>query len=1018
MSVRRQIWPAKLPSATDKVIPLIQALAARPREEVFDGLMNALASTEPSVRCVAALSLSNCESEAAVLALVRAVDEGPESVSRCAGWALARFHGSHSLRALLAILQKLVETQPSDLRWPPVGGSALDEVKQGLQRRPLDESLPLLEEVYRVGGPTLRQYIIEIVSANPDKAKTEPLLLHAAKDPSVDVRRDALTAVAGLSSDSAVRALHAALDDPEPGLAKTAVSLLTFNSHPAANRLLSRWLTRTTRGNWRAFSASQLAAVRESLKQEVSNIGLDDKESSAAATLLDKAVDGTELTQACRTILKRMPPATRAQFDPTFDPQALVLEPDGDSDDPSTRAGRELAALPIALAARKMSVAPGAQQHPIQSLFQGMAEEEIADRFTDLIQAHGRSLLPLLRELLARRDTPEPVRCALCLALGRASDRESAAKFVSLLESPSEALRQSAMRALSDLGDAASPHLTVALAAKAPNAQIVAQSLQEILDGNPPPALPDLVRRSVLDVYQKRERDSRDQTPPGLVNSPPHEETADNSEDELARMSFAEHLMELCQRLGIVFAGVMVADLTAAQLAPTGPGFLARLYGVSPTTAAAYLPAGAHLKEWSGVVAAAWFGFPLFLYQMWCFVAAGLYRAERKLAVRPVLTACGLFAGLPLILLVMSRAIALMPFHHRDSVRLIRITEHSTLAIALLIGWIVGFKRIWLWLGLRMRTSYISGVFERVDTTQRRRRVSIRTLLVVQAISSVMLAALVPYYVVSCLFVGFILALTLLFAVVWGIMMLTSVIPVEKLRRKAILNPFRAAMFRVLIPVLGIPILVLLVLVFRYGFLMHLLEVCHISLIAGWLSNARIEPRWPALLHLVGTGVWLSVSASIMWRQTAALVLSLTDLRAPSWTFHLGASAAFIAVVAPAIVLPPSTGLYRLILAVCLALVLMLCASLAASGMAKFIWAMIPFPGVLAVTSQAPSMVRWGMVLWPVALAALVAPSLIYLAFNLPMGLPATIGTILHEFREENRKAQTKYSKYVPGSNF
>src|SRR5207253_387400 len=105
-------------------------------------------------------------------------------------------------------------------------------------------------------------------------------------------------------------------------------------------------------------------------------------------------------------------------------------------------------------------------------------------------------------------------------------------------------------------------------------------------------------------------------------------------------------------------AGALAAGIVAAQLAAmAGPALVARLYGVSLSTAVSSIPPGRSLSEWSGAVAAAWFGCPLLLYEIWRFVAAGLYRAERTLALRPVLTASALFAGLPLILLSMSRAL-------------------------------------------------------------------------------------------------------------------------------------------------------------------------------------------------------------------------------------------------------------------------------------------------------------------------------------------------------------------------
>lgn len=122
-------------------------------------------------------------------------------------------------------------------------------------------------------------------------------------------------------------------------------------------------------------------------------------------------------------------------------------------------------------------------------------------------------------------------------------------------------------------------------------------------------------------------------------------------EDELAgtEQPFVQHLVELRDRL--VKAFIAIAVVTAALALYPGPG---ALYDMLAAPLVAHLPAGATLIATSVIspfmvplkvmlMTAFLIALPVVLYQLWAFVAPGLYSHEKKLVLPLVVSSTVLF---------------------------------------------------------------------------------------------------------------------------------------------------------------------------------------------------------------------------------------------------------------------------------------------------------------------------------------------------------------------------------------
>lgn len=139
--------------------------------------------------------------------------------------------------------------------------------------------------------------------------------------------------------------------------------------------------------------------------------------------------------------------------------------------------------------------------------------------------------------------------------------------------------------------------------------------------------------------------------PPPPSSSPPKEEE-DGEEEHMLRMSFLEHLEELRSRLLRSIAGIGVAFLLSLVFANnlwlivSEPATAAlRQLGVKDPRLAQIKPMEVFQIVWIKlpILAAIFLASPWIGYQVWAFIAPGLYRKERRWAGPFVICSAGLF---------------------------------------------------------------------------------------------------------------------------------------------------------------------------------------------------------------------------------------------------------------------------------------------------------------------------------------------------------------------------------------
>ena len=137
-------------------------------------------------------------------------------------------------------------------------------------------------------------------------------------------------------------------------------------------------------------------------------------------------------------------------------------------------------------------------------------------------------------------------------------------------------------------------------------------------------------------------------TPP----PPPPKEPEEDGDDGMLRMSFLEHLEELRSRLIRMLIGVgviFVLSLTFAErlwLIVQGPAEEAlKAIGSKNTKLIITSPMEAFQIVWIKlpILAAVFLSSPWILYQVWGFIAPGLYKKERRWAAPFVICSAGLF---------------------------------------------------------------------------------------------------------------------------------------------------------------------------------------------------------------------------------------------------------------------------------------------------------------------------------------------------------------------------------------
>ena len=138
--------------------------------------------------------------------------------------------------------------------------------------------------------------------------------------------------------------------------------------------------------------------------------------------------------------------------------------------------------------------------------------------------------------------------------------------------------------------------------------------------------------------------------PPKPPDPPDDEE--DGEDEGMARMSFLEHLEELRKRLLLAIGGIGVAfflclffsdELWSVVFAPAGAAL--RHLKVDPPTLKLINPMDSFQIMWMKlpILAAVFISSPWILYQVWSFIAPGLYKRERRWAAPFVISSAGLF---------------------------------------------------------------------------------------------------------------------------------------------------------------------------------------------------------------------------------------------------------------------------------------------------------------------------------------------------------------------------------------
>jgi sec-independent protein translocase protein TatC len=135
-------------------------------------------------------------------------------------------------------------------------------------------------------------------------------------------------------------------------------------------------------------------------------------------------------------------------------------------------------------------------------------------------------------------------------------------------------------------------------------------------------------------------------TPP----PPPPDDEEDDEDSGMLRMSFMEHLEELRSRIIRAIAGFGVAFLLCLWFASPiwnyvqAPGLAAfKTIGRGGFIAIAPMEQFSIIWMWSPLVASLFIASPWVIYQVWAFIAPGLYPKERRWAVPFVLCTAGLF---------------------------------------------------------------------------------------------------------------------------------------------------------------------------------------------------------------------------------------------------------------------------------------------------------------------------------------------------------------------------------------
>ena len=140
--------------------------------------------------------------------------------------------------------------------------------------------------------------------------------------------------------------------------------------------------------------------------------------------------------------------------------------------------------------------------------------------------------------------------------------------------------------------------------------------------------------------------------PPPKPPKPEEKEPDDEDDEGMLRMSFLGHLEELRKRILLMLVGIAVAftasltfcnELWRIVSAPATAALTT--LGINPPNLSQIEPMEAFNVIWFKLptLVAVFLSSPWILYQVWAFIAPGLYKKERRLAAPFVISSAGLF---------------------------------------------------------------------------------------------------------------------------------------------------------------------------------------------------------------------------------------------------------------------------------------------------------------------------------------------------------------------------------------
>lgn len=195
--------------------------------------------------------------------------------------------------------------------------------------------------------------------------------------------------------------------------------------------------------------------------------------------------------------------------------------------------------------------------------------------------------------------------------------------------------------------------------------------------------------------------------PPPPPPPPPaaDEEEEDEDDEGMLRMSFMDHLEELRARILNALKGVAIAYLVSLiftnrlWLIVSEPAIEAlKNLGVEPPKLAMITPMESFSVIWvkMPLLVSLFLSSPWVLYQLWAFIAPGLYKRERRLAAPFILTTAGLFilGGLFAYFVAFRYGIQFLLGIGRDVnvMPLVSINEYFSLFVNVILGVAIVFE--------------------------------------------------------------------------------------------------------------------------------------------------------------------------------------------------------------------------------------------------------------------------------------------------------------------------------------